>query len=158
MRRLVALVAGVGILLLGASTVVVSDSPYDPNVVSERNPFAPERPAHLDESTAASFLVEYEETRFYDDLLGSRDHTFDTHDTVRAACTATATNRTGADRFRVRLHCEGGIDDTKRIVDPTQFSYTVTYRMTEDAVAQLAIRDYPFASRDELRVRPTAAE
>lgn len=158
-RRLVGvLIAGVGILLVGLSTVLVADSPYDSDVVSERNPFAPDRPASLNSTTAASYLVAYEETRLYNDILRSRGYTFDTHDTVRTACTAIATNRTDADEFRVRLRCEGGIDDANRLIQPSEFSYTVTYGVAGETEAQLAIEGYPYRSRNSLRPRPSTAE
>lgn len=156
-RLVVALIAGVGILLVGLSTVLVADSPYDTNVVSERNPFAPERPASLNRTTAASYLLQYEETRLYNDILGSRGYTFDRHDTVRAECTAITTNQTDANQFRVRLRCNGGIDDTNRLIQPSEFSYTVMYRVTEETEAQLAIEGYPYRSRNSLRPRPSTA-
>lgn len=157
-HRVVALIAGVGILLVGLGTVLVADSPYDSNVVSERNPFAPERPASLNSTTAASYLVTYEETRLYNDILGSRGYTFDMHDTVRAECTAIVTNQTDADQVRVRLRCNGGIHDTNRLLQPSEFAYTVTYRVTEETEEQLAIQGFPYRSRNSLRPRPSTAE
>lgn len=157
MRLLPALVIA-GVILLGISTVLVADSPYDPNVVSERNPFAPERPATLTETTATAYLVDYEQTQLYNDLLGSRGYTFDRGDDVRADCTAVSTNQTATDRFRVRLRCNGEIEDTYRLVQPIMFSYTVTYSITEDSQRELSIRGYPYSSRAELRRRPSSAK
>ncbi len=145
------------LLSLAASSVIVADSPYDSNVVAERNPFAPERPATVNETTAVTYLVAYEETRFQNDLLRSRGQTIDTRDEVRTDCTAAAANRTAAGAVRVRLRCSGGVHDTYRLVQPTDFTYTVTYWMTDAGVEQLAVHNYPYASRDQLRPRPTAA-
>lgn len=155
MKVLVAFVI-VGILLLGIGTVLVEDSPYDGNVVSERNPLVPERPATLNGAAARKYLIDYERTRLYNDLLASRGHTFDTGDDVKADCTALSTTETASGRFRVRLRCHGGILDTYRLVQPTDFRYTVTYSITEDSLEERSLRGYPYESRDEHRRRPVA--
>ncbi|MFC6988519.1 hypothetical protein ACFQJD_06985 [Haloplanus sp. GCM10025708] len=155
MRTLAAVL--VVVLLLGSS-VLVADSPYDSNVESEENPFAPERPATLDRTTATAYLVDYERTRLYNDLLSSRGHTVDGGDDVRTNCTAVSRERVTEDRFRVRLRCRGEIADVYRLVQPTGFTYTVTYRLTANTQEQLAIRGYPYAERDDLRPRPRPAK
>jgi hypothetical protein len=155
MRSLLALLL-VGFLLLGLGSVLVADSPYESNVVSERNPVAPERPATLNRTTAASYLVEYEQTLLYNGLLGSRGFTLDPSDEVRTNCVTRSVNET-ADGFRAGLRCRGRIVDTKRLVQPPEVSYTVTYSTTEDTVRELAIEGYPSGERGELRERPTAA-
>ncbi|WP_396613516.1 hypothetical protein ACH9L7_16375 (plasmid) [Haloferax sp. S1W] len=147
----------VGVVVLGVSTVLVVDSPYDSNVVSEQNPFAPERPETITQTTAVAYLVEYEETRLYNDLLGSRGYTFDRRDEVRARCTAISVLEIGDEQFRVRLRCHGRIRDAYRLVRPPTYTYTVTYRITETTLEERSIEDYPFSSRDELRERPPSA-
>ena len=156
MRPLIALLVVGGVLLVG--TGLVADSPYKPNVVSEQNPFAPERPATLDGTAATSYLVDYERTRLYNDLLRSRGYVLERGDDVRADCTALSSNRTATDRFRVQLQCRGEITDTYRLVQPTEFTYTVAYSMTENAQKELSVRGYPYSPRDELRQRPPSAE
>jgi hypothetical protein len=154
MKVLVALVA-VGIALLGIGTVLVEDSPYDENVVSERNPLVPERPATLDGAAARKYLIDYERTLLYNDLLASRGHTFDRGDDVRTDCTALSTTETASGRFRVRLRCHGEITDTNRLVQPTDFTYTVAYSITEDSREASVLRGYPYEPRDELHQRPS---
>jgi hypothetical protein len=148
----------VSAVLFGVGTGLVADSPYDPNVVSERNPFAPERPATFNGTTATSYLIDYEETRLYNDLVRSRGHTFDRGDDVRAACTGLSATRTATDQFRVRLRCHGEIEDVYRLIQPTEFTYTVTYSVNETTQKQISIRGYPYSARDELRQRPHSAE
>jgi hypothetical protein len=87
-------------------------------------------------------------------VLSSRDYTIDRGDDVRTACAAVSVTRLTADRFRVRLRCRGGIDDTKRLFEPGGFSYTVAYRITGETQTELAVRGYPFPHRDQLRPRP----
>lgn len=157
MRRLIVLII-VGAVLSAVGTGLVADSPYDSNVVSERNPFAPERPATLNATTAASYLIDYEQTRLYNDLLRSRGHTLDRGDDVRTDCATISANQTATDRFRVRLQCHGEIVDTYRLIQPTKFTYTVTYSIDDTAQKQVSIRGYPYSARDELRQRPPSAE
>ncbi|MFC4549667.1 MULTISPECIES: hypothetical protein [Halorussus] len=155
MRTLpVLLVAGVA--LLGATTLVVADSPYDSNVVSERPPFAPERPATLDRTTAAAYIVDYERMRLRNDMLSARGHTLDRRDEVRATCTSTSVAPTEAGGFRVQLRCRGDVNDAYRLFEPGGFSYVVTYRVAENATEQLRIRGYPYRHRDELRRQPSS--
>lgn len=156
MRPLVALIV-VGAVLSAVGTGLVADSPYDPNVVSERNPFAPERPATLDETTAISYLIDYERTRLHNDLLRSRGHTLDRGDDVRTDCTEISANETATDRFRVRLSCHGEIVDTYRLIQPTEFTYTATYSINDTTQKQVSIRGYPYSVRDDLRQRPASA-
>ena len=153
MRRTYVIVAVIGIsasLVLGASTLLVADSPYDDNVHVERTPVAPERPSELNATSAADHALAYERIRLRNDLLSSRNYTFDTHDTVISRCNASSVAETETDRFRVRLRCTGGIDDTKRLFGPEEFTYDVAYRVTETETTQLDIRDYPFEQRDTL--------
>ena len=155
MRLLLALLVA-GVALLGATTVLVADSPYDSNVVSERAPFAPERPATLDRTTAAAYLVDYERMRLRNDLLSAREYTLDRRDDVRATCTSTSVAPTEAGGFRVRLRCRGDVEDAYRLFEPGGFSYTVTYRLAENSTEQLRIRGYPYQQRDELRRQPSS--
>lgn len=139
------------VLLLGASTLLVADSPYDPNVHSERNPSAPDRPATLNRTTVTAYLLDYEQTRLANDLLATRGHMLDMNDDVIASCNTISVSETDTERFRVQLRCIGGIDDTKRLFEPGEFSYRVTYRVTENETQQIKIRNYPYNERDSLR-------
>ncbi len=156
MRRLtvVLIVAGT----LAVSTVLVADSPYSPTIVSEQNPFAPDRPATLNRTTATTHLIDYEQTRLYNGLLGSRGYSIDDGDDIRADCTASSVNQTATDEFRIQLQCRGEIEDVYRLIQPTSHSYTVTYSIGEENIEELSIEGYPFSSRDELRPRPPSAK
>lgn len=156
MRRLAVLVTVCAVLSV-VGTGFVADSPYEPNVESDRNPFAPERPATLDGTTATSYLVDYEETRLYNDLLRSRRYTLGRSDDVRTNCTGISRNETETDRFRIRLRCHGEIVDAYRLVQPTEFTYTVTYSIDDGTEKQVSIRGYPYSARNELR-RPPSVE
>jgi hypothetical protein len=111
---IVLLIAGAVLSVVG--TGLVADSPSEPNVASERNPSVPERPAILNDTTAASYLVDSERTRLYNDLLRSRGYTLDRGDDVLADCTTVSSNRTRTARFRVRLRCHDAIEDTYRLI------------------------------------------
>ncbi|MFB6124138.1 MAG: hypothetical protein ABEJ78_11855 [Haloferacaceae archaeon] len=153
MRRLAVLL--VVALLLGSS--LVADSPCDSNVDAERDSFARERPATLDRTSAATYLVDYERTRLANDLLGARGYTLDRGDEIRTDCAAVARDRVGDGAFRIRLRCHGEITDVYRLIRPTRVTYTVTYRLTNTTTTQCRIRGYPYDVRDELR-RPPWAE
>lgn len=153
MRRLpfvlATLVLGAG-LLVGAGTLLVEDSPYDGNVHVERTPVAPERPAQLNATSAADYSVAYERTRLWNDLLASRGHSLDASDDVVARCSATSVSAADPGQYRVELECVGGIDDTKRLFEPGNFSYTVTYRVSGSETTQSDVRGYPFDPDDAL--------
>lgn len=155
MRRRTAVLVLVGVVLL--STVLVVDSPYRPTRDSDRNPFAPERPVTLNRTTATTYLIDYEQTRLYNDLLGSRGYTVDDGDDLRADCAVDSVEQLNGG-FQVELRCEGEITDVYRLIHSTKHSYTVTYLITENSLEELAIQDYPFSPRDELRQRPQSAE
>ena len=138
-------------LAFGASTLLVADSPYDGNVHIDRNPVAPERPTNLNVTSVADHAVAYEQTRLFNDLIASRDHSLDTHDTVITECNASAASETDTEQFRVELRCVGGIDDTNRLFDPGNFSYHVMYRVSDTETRQIDIEGYPFDQRDTLR-------
>lgn len=157
MRRLTAILVIGSVILLGIGSVVSANSPYDSNVHSEKNPFAPERPATLNNTTASVYLIEYEQTRLYNDLLRSRGYMLDSGDDVRTDCTVVSTNQTTTSQFRVRLRCHGAIMDTNRLIQPTDFIYNVTYSVTEDSQRQLSLHGYPYSVRDDLRQRPPSA-
>jgi hypothetical protein len=157
-RGVVAALLVVATVLVGTTTVLVVDSPYDANVEREQEPFAPERPTSLDRTTATACLIDYERTRLSNDLLASRGYILDENDEVRTECTAVSVKRTADERFRVRLRCRGEIHDVYRFVQSPAVSYTVTYRLTDEGHEQLSISGYPFPSRDELRRRSASAE
>lgn len=155
MRRLTVVLVIAGVLW--GSTVLVVDSPYSPTRESEQNPFAPDRPVTLDRTTATAHLVDYEQTRLYNDLLGSRGYSIDDGDEIRADCTAISVNQTATDEFRIQLQCRGEIEDVYRLIQPPSHSYTVTYHIDGEDIEELSIEGYPFSPRDELRLRPPSA-
>ena len=138
-------------LIIGAGTFLVADSPFDGNVDIDRNPVAPEQPATMNGTSVADHAVAYEQTRLFNDLLASRDHTLDTHDSVITHCNATSVSETDTGQFHVKLRCTGGIDDTNRLFEPGNFSYNVTYRVADTETNQIEIGAYPFDQRDTLR-------
>lgn len=158
MRRLTAILVIGSVILLGVGSVVTANSPYDSNVHSDKNPFAPDRPATLNKTTASTYLIEYEQTRLYNDLLRSRGYMLDSGDDVRTDCTVVSTNQTTPSQFRVRLRCHGAIVDTHRLTQPTDFSYTALYSVTAESQQQLSLHGYPYSVRDDLRQRPPSAE
>lgn len=152
--RWVLAVVVLGGVLLGVASVLVADSPYDRNVVSEQNPFAPDRPATLNATTATDYTIRYEQTRLHNEFLSTRDHTLDVHDEVTAECTQISVSEPSPQQFRVRLQCTGGIDDSRRLLEPGSFSYRVTYRVTENETRQVGIQDYPYGERESFRTPP----
>ena len=154
MRKRLVIVTGVIVILgliIGVGTLLVIDSPYDGNVDVDRNPVAPERPTNLNETSVSNHAVAYEQTRLFNDIIASRDHSLDTHDGVITHCNATWVSEMDTGSFRVQLRCAGGIDDTMRLFEPRDFSYTVTYRVTGNETKQINVQDYPFSQRDTLR-------
>ncbi|ELZ14785.1 hypothetical protein C478_06141 [Natrinema thermotolerans DSM 11552] len=137
-------------LVLGASMVLDGDASAADPVHVERVPVAPERPADLNATSAADYGIEYEETRLYNDVIASHNHTLDVDESVRTQCTAISVAETVADRFSVRLECRGGLEVTDAPAESEAFTYTVTYRITETETNQTGIRNYPFGERDTL--------
>lgn len=156
MQRLAVLLMVVGVV--GLSTVLVADSPYSQTRVSEQNPFAPERPAVFNRTTSTAYLIDYEQTLLYNDLLGSRGYSIDDGDDIRADCTAISVNQTAPEEFRIQLQCRGEIEDVYRLIQPTSHSYTVTYSIGKEHIEELSIEGYPFSPRDKLRPRPPSAQ
>jgi hypothetical protein len=148
----------VTLLIVGVSTVVVADSPYSPTRHSEKIPFAPDRPATLNRTTATAYAIDYEQTLLYNDLLGSRGFTIDDGDDVRADCTVNSVNQTATGEFRIQLRCRGEIEDVFRLIQTTSHSYKVTYQVTKNELKELSVHGYPFLPRHELRQRPPSAE
>ncbi|WP_435360702.1 hypothetical protein [Haloarchaeobius sp. DFWS5] len=160
MRTTVAAIAAVVLLVAlvgGVVTLTGPDSPFDRNVVSERNPFAPDRPDTLNESTAGSYVVRYEAQRLHNDLLAARDQQLDQHDDVEATCVYTSVEETNDDAFRVEIGCRGDIEDVHRVFQSKGFEYTVTYRVTNNSTEQVAIDGYPYDQRDELDSPPNSS-
>ena len=114
MRTIVGLLVVACVILLGIGTVLIPNSPYDPDIAADRSPFASERPAIHNQTMAAAYIITYEQTRLRNDLLGTRGFELDMHDEVQADCTTISTNRAAAGGFRVRLRCHGDIKDGKQ--------------------------------------------
>ncbi|WP_122089619.1 hypothetical protein [Halalkalicoccus subterraneus] len=136
------------VLLVGIALFIVSQPPPDtPNGETmhiESYPSGPEKPSPLNSSSAVNYTVTYEERLFYNDLLASNNHRFDSGERVVADCTNISVSNTDTDGFRVRLECGGGVTDASQLPESKEFTYSVTYRITEDATEQAELQKYPF--------------
>ena len=146
------------LLVAGALSVTIGNSPYDSDVAIERYPFAPERPAELNNTTAASYVTEHEEMLLFNGIIRSRGFNIDRGDNVRANCAVTSTEERTEDTFAVQLRCHGRMDDIYRIIQPTEFTYTARYAMNNSGVEILSLEGYPLGERGSLRERPPSAQ
>ena len=146
------LLVGLGVFVLFH---VVPDDQTGGDVDIDSYPDGPEKPIPLNSSNVVDYTVTYEERLFYNDLLESRNHSFDSEERVIANCTAISVSNGSADEFRVGLECRGGIP----IVDSPwsesgeytyseseEFTYSVAYRITNNTTQQTDIQNYPFGT------------
>lgn len=132
-------------LVIGASTLLAADSPYNRNVDVESYPVGPETPASINSTSAADYAISYEERLLFNDLIASRGNNLDARDRVITNCRGISVSNAGTGEFRIRLECRGGIDDTLRLFEPGEFTYSVAYTVTDSSIRQTDIRDYPFS-------------
>lgn len=147
-RAVTPLGALVIVILVGTSLFVVfqaqPDTPNEDSMHIEAYPYGPEKPASLTPSNVVDYAVTYEERLFYNDLLASQNHSFDTDERVIADCTAISVSNDSTDEFHVQLDCRGGVTDSSRLSDSDGFTYSATYRITENTTEQTGLRNYPF--------------
>lgn len=138
-------------------SVTVPDSPYDPNVAVDRGPFAPERPAELNRTTATAYAVAYEKRVLRNDILSSRGFSLDMHDGVQTQCVAAGVQRrlNGQNGgFRVHLQCHGDVVDVNRPIQPSGFGYAATYIVATTETRRIGVDGYPYGSDDENLTSP----
>ncbi|MFC6769363.1 hypothetical protein [Natrinema soli] len=118
-------------------------------------PYGPEKPIPLNSSNVVDYTVTYEERLFYNDLLASRNYSFYSEERVIANCTTISVSNVSTDEFRVGLECRGGIPvDESPWTEPgeytysesEEFTYSVTYHITENTTQQTEFQNYPFGT------------
>ncbi|AHG00876.1 hypothetical protein HALLA_10575 [Halostagnicola larsenii XH-48] len=134
------LVAGIGVV---TSFHPLSDEPAE-QVHIESYPAGPEKPTSVDSSNVADYTATYEERLFYNDLLASHDHSFESDESVIAECTPLSVSNASTDGFDVQLECRGGVTDSAELSASEESTYAVDYRVTNTATRQTAFQDYPF--------------
>lgn len=132
-------------LVIGASTFLAIDSPYNRNVDVESYPVGPEKPTSINSTSAVDYTISYEERLLYNDLLASRGNNLDTNDRVITSCRRISVSNVGTGEFRIRLECQGGIDDTLHLFEPGEFTYSAIYNVTDDSIQQISLQNYPFS-------------
>ncbi|PGF18135.1 hypothetical protein CP556_19875 [Natrinema sp. CBA1119] len=146
------LLVGLGVFILFH---VVPDEQTEGDVHIDAYPFGPEKPIPLNSSNVVDYTVTYEERLFYNDLLASRNHSFDFEERVIANCTAISVSNGSTDEFRVGLECRGGIPIVESpwsepgeytYSESEEFTYAVTYHITENTTQQTELRNYPFGT------------
>lgn len=144
------LLVGLGIFILFH---VVPDEQTGGDVHIDAYPEGPEKQIPLNSSNVVDYTTEYEERLFYNDLLASRNHSFDSEERVIANCTATSVSNVSTDEFRVELECRGGIPVVESpwsepgeytYSESEEFTYSVTYHITNNTTEQTDIQNYPF--------------
>lgn len=109
----------------------------------ESYPVAPEKPTPLNSSNVADYAVTYEERLFYNDLLASHNHTLHDDENVISNCRSLSISNDSTDEFHVQLECRGGVTDSSQ-TESEEFTYTVTYRITNNTTQQTELQNYPF--------------
>lgn len=110
----------------------------------ESYPVGPEKPTPVDSSNVADYTVNYEERLFYNDLLASHNHSFETDESVITDCTPLSVSNTSTDGFDVQLECRGGVTDSAELSASEESTYAVDYRVTNTTTRQTAFQNYPF--------------
>lgn len=138
------------LFLVGMSTFIVFHMGPDvwggSDVDRDAYPAGPEKPTPLDLSNIVEYTVTYEERLFYNDLLTSRNQNFDADERVITNCSTISASNSGTDEFRVRLECRGGIDDTSQLSESEEFTYSVTYWITDKTTQRTEMHNYPFGT------------
>ncbi|WP_083860882.1 hypothetical protein [Natrialba asiatica] len=136
------------VLLAGMGAFIVShtgpDGEGNGDVDVESYPIGPEKPSPLNSSNVGSYAVTYEERLFYNDLLASRNHSFDADESVITDCTTTSVSNNSTDEYRVRLECRGGITDSSQLSESEEHTYSAAYRITNETTQQTELQNYPF--------------
>ncbi|WP_254764330.1 hypothetical protein [Natrinema marinum] len=148
----IVLLVGLGVFTLFH---VVPDEQTEGDVHIDAYPDGPEKPIPLNSSNVVDYTVTYEERLFYNDLLASRNHSFDSEERVIADCTAVSVSNVSTDEFRVALECRGGIPVVESpwsepgeysYSESEEFTYSATYHITESTTQQTELQNYPFGT------------
>ena len=135
------------VLLVGAGLFIVfqtqPDTPGGGVSDVESYPVGPEKPTELNSSTVADYATTYEERLFYNDLVASHNHRLYGDEHVITTCTPLEVSN-DSDAFRVQLDCRGGVADSSQLSESAAFTYSATYRITENTTRQTELRNYPF--------------
>lgn len=139
----VVLLAGMGMF---TGSLIGVDSSNGNGSDIESYPVGPEKPASLNSSNVMDYTVDHEERLLFNDLIASRNHGLDTDESVRADCNTHSASNVDTDGFRVRLECRGDITDTSRPSGSEEFTYSVTYHITDDTTQRTGPQRYPFGT------------
>lgn len=138
----------IAVLLIGIGIFVVfpigPHAPTRDTVHIEAYPVGPEKPTPLNSSNVGDYTAAYEERLFYNDLLASHDHSFETDERVIADCTPLSVSNATSDGFDVQLECRGGVTDSSHLSESEEFTYSVIYRITATETRQTELQNYPF--------------
>ncbi|PCR90962.1 hypothetical protein [Natrinema ejinorense] len=138
------------VLLVGAGMGIVfqiqPDTPGEGVSNVESYPVGPEKPTPLNSSNGVDYTVTYEERLFYNDLLASNNHRLDDDDRVIANCTSISVSNGSTDEFHAQLECRGGVTDASQLAASEEFTYSVTYRITDNTTQQTGLQNYPFGT------------
>lgn len=146
-RQLLVLSLGflVVVLLVGAGLFTVFQNQTDMPVADvESYPVGPEKPTPLNSSTVVDYTTTYEERLFYNDLLASHNHRLHADENVITNCTSVSVTNGDTDGHHVQLECRGGVTDSSQLMESEEFTYSVTYRITDETTQQIEIQNYPF--------------
>jgi hypothetical protein len=133
------------VLFIGAGLFTVFQNQTDTPVADvESYPIGPEKPAPLNSSTVIDYTTTYEERLFYNDLLASHNHRLHDDENMITTCTPVSVSNGSTDGFHVQLECRGGVTDSSQPTESEEFTYSVTYQITDDTTQQTEIQNYPF--------------
>ncbi|WP_339103871.1 hypothetical protein [Haloterrigena salinisoli] len=149
-RGLVSLGFLLTLLLVGMGLITVFHG--GPNATNEdvahveSYPVGPERPTPLTSSNVADYAGTYEERLFYNDLLASQNHSLEADKRVIADCSPLSVSNASTDGFHVQLECRGEVTDSSQPSESEEFTYSATYRITNNTTKQTVLRNYPFGT------------
>ncbi|WP_255681650.1 hypothetical protein [Natrinema sp. SYSU A 869] len=136
------------VLLVGAGMFTVfqiqPDTPGGGVSDVESYPVGPEKPTPLNSSNVVDYTTTYEERLFYNDLVASHNHRLHDDENVISNCTSLSNGST--DKFHVQLECRGGVTDSSQLTESEEFTYSVTYRITNNTTQQTEFQNYPFGT------------
>jgi len=138
------------VLLVGAGIFTVfqvqPDTPGEGVSNVESYPVGPEKPTPLNSSNVVSYTTTYEERLFYNDLVASHNHRLRDDENVIANCTSLSVSNGSTDKYYVQLECRGGVTDSSQPTESEEFTYSVTYQITNDTTQQTEFQNYPFGT------------
>ncbi|QFU84350.1 hypothetical protein [Natronorubrum aibiense] len=138
------------VLLVGAGMFTVFQ--IQPNTAggsvsdAESYPVGPEKPTPLNSSNIVNYTTTYEERLFYNDLVASHNHSLHDDESVITNCTSLTVSNGSTDKYYVQLECRGGVTDSSQPTESEEFTYSVTYQITNDTTQQTEFQNYPFGT------------